>query len=141
MAQSGEEYAEQVQYVAQSRAKGRSLRPLRALVPFLTPYSGRIVLAMLALLTSSAATLVLPAVLRGLIDKGFSAAQIAAVSHYFLLFLGAAAVLGAATAIRYYFVTWIGERVIADLRKAVFDHVLDLTPAFFEVTWSSCRRP
>ncbi len=134
MAQSGAEYAEQVQYVAQSRAKGRSLRPLKALVPFLKPYSGRIVLAVLALLTSSAATLVLPAVLRGLIDKGFSVAQIAAISHYFLLFLGAAAVLGAATAIRYYFVTWIGERVIADLRKAVFDHVLDLTPAFFEVT-------
>jgi ATP-binding cassette, subfamily B, bacterial len=134
MAQSGAEYAEQVQYVAQSRAKGRSLKPLKALVPFLKPYRGRIGLAMLALLTSSAATLVLPAVLRGLIDKGFSAAQIAAVSHYFLLFLGAAAVLGAATATRYYFVTWIGERVIADLRKAVFDHVLDLTPAFFEVT-------
>jgi len=134
MAQSGAEYAEQLRYVAQGRSKSRSLRPLKALVPFLTPYSGRIILAFLALLTSSAATLVLPAVLRGLIDRGFSTAQIAQISHYFLLFLLAAAVLGVATAVRYYFVTWIGERVIADLRKAVFAHVLDLTPAFFEVT-------
>jgi ATP-binding cassette subfamily B protein len=134
MAQSGEEYADQVQYVAQGRAKASSLKPLKALVPFLRPYRGRIILAFLALLASSAVTLVLPGILRGLIDKGFSLAQIAAISHYFLLFLLAAALLGVATAIRYYFVTWLGERVIADLRTAVFDHVLDLTPAFFEVT-------
>jgi ATP-binding cassette, subfamily B, bacterial len=134
MAQSGAEYAEQVQYVAQGRTKSRSLRPLRALVPFLMPYWGYIAVAFLALLASSATTLVLPAVLRGLIDRGFSTAQIQAISHYFGLFLIAAAVLGLATATRYYFVTWIGERVVADIRKAVFDHVLGLTPAFFEVT-------
>ncbi len=134
MSQSGAEYAEQIQYVAQGRAKSRSLRPLRALVPFLRPYVGRIVIAAVALLASSAMTLVLPAVLRQLIDKGFTAAQIEVISHYFLLFLIAAGVLGIATAIRYYFVTWLGERVIADIRKAVFDHVLGLTPAFFEVT-------
>jgi hypothetical protein len=134
MAQPGEEYAEEVQFVAQRRARSSSLRPLRALLPFLKPYGGRMAIAFLALLASSATTLVLPAVLRGLIDRGFSTAQIETISHYFLLFLMAAALLGVATAIRYYFVTWLGERVIADIRKAVFDHVLGLSPAFFEIT-------
>jgi len=134
MAQSGEEYAEQVQYLAQGRAKSRSLRPLRALGPFILPYRFRIAAAFVALLISSGATLVLPAALRSLIDRGFSAEQIAAISHYFGLFLLAAAVLGVSTAVRFYFVTWIGERVIADMRKAVFDNVIGLTPAFFEVT-------
>jgi ATP-binding cassette, subfamily B, bacterial len=134
MAQSGAEFAEQVQYAAQGRAKSRSLKPLRALVPFLTPYLGTIAAAGLAMLVAAVATLVMPAMLRGLIDRGFSAAQIEEISQYFLLFFAAAAVMGAAAATRYYFVTWLGERVVADIRKAVFDHVLSLTPAFFEVT-------
>ena len=121
MSQSGAEYAEQVVYVARGRAKARSLKPLRALLPFLKPYLGMIAAAVVAMLKS-------------LIDRGFSAAQIQEISHYFLLFFAAAAVMGLAAATRYYFVTWIGERVAADIRKAVFDHVLTLTPAFFEVT-------
>ena len=134
MAQTGEEYAEQLEYVAAGRAKARSLRPLRQLGPFLRPFRLHIAAAASALIVSSAATLVLPAALRQLIDKGFSTAQIQLISHYFVLFLVAAGVLGVATAIRFYFVTWLGERVIADLRKAVFDNVLGLTPAFFEAT-------
>ncbi|MDE2182333.1 MAG: ATP-binding cassette domain-containing protein [Alphaproteobacteria bacterium] len=134
MPQSGAEYAEQVRYAAQGRAKSRSLAPLRGLVPFLRPYRLHIALAIVALIASSTATLVLPAVLRQLIDHGFTAAEIVHLTHYFVLFLIAVAVLGVATAIRFYFVTWLGERVIADIRKAVFGHVLVLTPAFFEVT-------
>ncbi|HVZ90609.1 MAG TPA: ABC transporter transmembrane domain-containing protein [Rhizomicrobium sp.] len=134
MAQSGEEFASQVAWQAQGRAKSRSLRPLRALWPFIRPFRFRIAAATLALLVSSGATLALPAALRSLIDRGFSAAQISAISHYFLLFLLAAAVLGVSTAIRFYFVTWLGERVIADLRKAVFANVIGLTPVFFETT-------
>ena len=134
MSQSGAEYAEQVQYVAQGRAKTRSLKPLRALVPFLRPYRWTIAAAALAMLVAAGATLVMPAMLRSLIDRGFSKAQIEEISHYFLLFFAAAAVMGVAAATRYYFVTWIGERVAADIRKAVFDHVLVLTPAFFEIT-------
>jgi ATP-binding cassette, subfamily B, bacterial len=134
MAQSGADYAEQVQYVARGRAKSRSIKPLRALAPFLRPYWGMVAAAFLAMLVAAAATLVMPAMLRGLIDRGFSAAQIGAISQYFFLFFAAAAVMGGAAATRYYFVTWIGERVTADLRRAVFDHVLKLTPAFFEVT-------
>ncbi|HSM96219.1 MAG TPA: ABC transporter transmembrane domain-containing protein [Rhizomicrobium sp.] len=110
------------------------MAPLRALLPFLKPFRFRIAAATAALIVSSGATLVLPAALRSLIDRGFSAAQISAISHYFLLFVLAAGVLGVATAIRFYFVTWIGERVIADLRKAVFANVIGLSPVFFEVT-------
>jgi ATP-binding cassette subfamily B protein len=86
------------------------------------------------MLVAAAATLVLPAMLRGLIDRGFSVAQISEIAHYFLLFLAAAGVMGVSAATRFYFVTWLGERVVADIRKAVFDHVLGLTPAFFEIT-------
>jgi ATP-binding cassette subfamily B protein len=134
MAESGAEYAEQVQYVAQGRAKGRSLKPLMALLPFLKPYRAVVAAAGLAMVVAAGATLVMPAMLRGLVDRGFSASQIAEISHYFFLFLAAAGVMGVAGATRFYFVTWIGERVTADIRKAVFAHVLDLTPAFFEVT-------
>ena len=134
MAQSGAEFAEQIEYAAKGRGKARSLAPLRALQPFLMPYRWTIMAAALAMLVAAAATLVLPAMLRGLIDRGFSVAQISAIAHYFLLFLAAAGVMGVAAATRFYFVTWLGERVVADIRKAVFDHVLGLTPSFFEVT-------
>jgi ATP-binding cassette subfamily B protein len=134
MSQSGQEFAEQVNYMAQGRGKARSLKPLQALVPFIKPYGWTIAAAAVAMLVAAGATLIMPAMLRGLIDRGFSRAQIEAISHYFLLFFAAAAVMGVAAATRYYFVTWIGERVAADIRKAVFDHVLTLTPAFFEIT-------
>ena len=134
MAQSGAEFAEQLEYVAAGRAKSRSLAPLRGLVPFLRPYHWTILAAFVAMLVAATATLVLPLAGRGLIDHGFSAEKAAAVSRYFLAFLAVAAVMGLSSAVRYYFVTWIGERVIADLRKAVFDNVISLTPSFFEVT-------
>src|SRR6201999_2526180 len=75
-----------------------------------------------------------PALARGLIDPNLSTSQAESLSHYYLLFVAAAAVLGLSSATRFYFVTWLGERVVADVRKAVFDNVLGLTPAFFEVT-------
>jgi ABC transporter, permease/ATP-binding protein len=134
MAQSGAEFAEQVQYAAQGRGKSRSVKPLGALLPFLQPYTAMIVMAFSAMAVAAAATLVMPMMLRGLIDQGFSAAEISEISHYFLLFFAAAAVMGLSAATRYYFVTWLGERVTADIRKAVYAHVLDLSPAFFEVT-------
>src|SRR6185437_8489324 len=87
-----------------------------------------------ALLCSSTATLLLPFLARGLIDQQFIARQAGQVGNYFPLFIAAAAVLGLASATRFYFVTWLGERVTADIRKAVFENVLGLTPAFFEIT-------
>ncbi len=134
MSQSGEEYAEQLQYVAAGRAKARSLQPLRRLLPFLRPYAGRIAAATLALICSSAASLVLPPAVGRMIDHGFNAAMAAQIGKYFFVIVALATVLAVATAIRFYFVTWIGERVVADIRKAVFGHVIGLTPAFFEVT-------
>ena len=117
-----------------NRPGSRSLTPLRRILPFLAPYRGRIVVAMLALIASSAATLVLPALARGLIDHNISISQAESLSHFYLLFVAAAAVLGLSSALRFYCVTWLGERVVADIRKAVFDNVLGLTPAFFEIT-------
>jgi ATP-binding cassette subfamily B protein len=119
---------------AARRPKARSLTPLRSLLPFLEPYRGRIVLALVALLVAAAATLVLPALGRGLIDHPLSAGEAEAISHYYFAFVAAAAILAVSSASRFYLVTWIGERVVADIRKAVFDNVLALSPQFFEVT-------
>ncbi|MGH6827358.1 MAG: ABC transporter transmembrane domain-containing protein, partial [Rhizomicrobium sp.] len=116
------------------RPASRSLAPLRRILPFLAPYRGRIAIAVIALLASSFATLVLPMLARGLIDRDLSVSQARMLSSYYLGFVAAAAILGLSSATRFYFVTWLGERVVADIRKAVFDNVLGLTPAFFEVT-------
>ena len=116
------------------RPKARSVTPLARVLPFLRPYRGRIVAGLIALLCSSTATLVLPFFARGLIDHGFSAREAGEVGRYFLAFVAAAGVLGVSSATRFYFVTWLGERVTADIRKAVFSNVLALTPAFFEIT-------
>ena len=121
--------------MAAGRPKAKSLAPLRALLPFLRPYRGRIMVAVVALIASSTATLILPQFARGLIDaRGLSAAQAHALTDFYAAFIVAAAVLGMASATRFYAVTWLGERVVADIRKAVFDNVLGLSPQFFEVT-------
>src|SRR5438552_504045 len=134
MAQSGEEFASDVQRVAAGRTRSRSLKPLRDLVAYLKPYRGRIIAALIALLCSATVSLLVPQALRIMIDRGFHEMVVARIGIYFLPLVIASALLGIFTGIRFYFVTWIGERVIADIRKAVFDHVLSLTPAFFEIT-------
>jgi len=117
------------------RPVSRSLSPLRRVLPFLRPYRGRIAIGLLALVVSSATTLALPQIAGGLIDaRGLTAHEAQFLSGYYLAFLIAGAVWGIATATRFYFITWLGERVVADIRKAVFDNVLSLTPQFFEVT-------
>ena len=102
--------------------------------PFLTPYRATIAAAGVALVLAATATLVLPVALRGVIDHGLSAAEAGQVSNYFLGFIGLAGFLGVASATRFYLVSWIGERVTADVRDKVFSHVLSLSPAFFEMT-------
>jgi len=134
MAQTGEEFARDVQRLAVGRGRSRSLGPLRELVPYLLPYRWRIGVALVALLCSAAVSLLVPQALRIMVDRGFHETAAARIGPYFLPLVIASALLGAFTGVRYYFVTWIGERVVADLRKSVFDHVLSLTPAFFEVT-------
>ncbi|HWA90494.1 MAG TPA: ABC transporter transmembrane domain-containing protein [Rhizomicrobium sp.] len=134
MSQSGQEYENEVVRVAAGRAKGRSLGSLRYLLPFLKPYGGRIAFAAAALVVSSSASLLIPPAIRGMIDHGFDKQNAGLIGKYFLALFAVAGVLGLATATRFFFVTWLGERVIADIRKAVFDNVLSLTPSFFEVT-------
>jgi len=115
-----------------------SPRSLSGLQPFLRPYRGRIVLALFFLVMAAIATLVFPLALRSLIDGGLTATDkgeqlMALRSHFFELFAVAAA-LGLLSAGRFYMVSWLGERVTADLRNAVYAHVLRQSPEFFETT-------
>ena len=91
-------------------------------------------LALGALLIAASAMLFLPMALRNVIDQGFTAANVAAIDRYFLLLLAAAAVFAAFASLRFYLVGWIGERVVSDIRSAVYERVIRMDPAFFEVT-------
>ena len=124
----------QMEEDAKRRPRSRSLRPLRALIPFIKQYPGRVLAAFLALLAATAATLAMPIAVRFMIDNGFSTEDASSIDRYFLAMLVVAIVLGLASAMRFYFVSWIGERVTADLRAAVYNHITTLSPAFFEVT-------
>jgi ATP-binding cassette subfamily B protein len=110
----------------------RRLAPLAALAPFLRPHRGLILLAVLALAVAAGASLLLPVAARQVIDHGFSRGESSHIGRYFLGLLAVTVVLGLASASRYYLVTWIGERVVADVRNSVFSHVLSLSSEFFE---------
>jgi ATP-binding cassette subfamily B protein len=115
-----------------------SLAALKGLMPFLVPYRRQFVLAGIALLFAAGATLAIPAAFKQMIDLGFGAAagahSIRHVDATFLALFGVAAVLGVATAARFYMVSWLGERVTADIRSAVYRHVVHQSPEFFETT-------
>src|SRR5687767_2032609 len=115
-----------------------SPRSLSGLVPFLRPYRGRIALAGVFLVMAAVATLVFPIALRGLIDGGLAAGdkglQLVALRSHFLELFAVAVALGLFSAARFYMVSWLGERVTADLRNAVYAHVLQQSPEFFETT-------
>ena len=124
------------------RAKAKSPKSLSGLMPFLRPYRGRIGLAVFFLVMAAVATLVFPLALRSLIDGGLVGSMsdadkglrlVALRTHFFELFAVAAA-LGLFSAGRFYTVSWLGERVTADLRNAVYSHVLRQSPEFFETT-------
>src|SRR5436305_3073123 len=104
MAQSGEEFANEMARVAAARVKSRSLRPLRSLMPFLRPYRLTIGIAALALICSSTASLLIPPAVRGMIDHGFSRAMAAQIDRFFLPLIAIAGALAVFTAIRFYFV-------------------------------------
>ena len=115
----------------------QGLSTLKGLLPFLTPYKRQFVLAGIALLVAAGAMLVVPYAFRQMIDLGFGAAgtkSIHNVNAYFLALFGVACILAVATAARFYMVSWLGERVTADIRSAVYGHVLSLSPQFFETT-------
>ncbi len=110
-----------------------ALRTLARIGRFLRPYRRQVVYAVIALIVAAVAVLAVGQGLRGVIDRGLSAGDPAQLDRTLALMLGIIAVMAAATYTRYYFVSWLGERVIADLRRAVFDHLLRLPPGWFEL--------
>src|SRR5947209_9149802 len=108
------------------------LRPLLALAPYIARYRGRAILAFIALTIAAITTLVVPVAVRRMIDFGFSPESIAMINRYFSVMLAVVAVLAGASAARFYLVMTIGERIVADLRRDVFGHLMSLSPAFFD---------
>ena len=119
--------------LTQSPAKtSAKLRPLLELAPYVARYRGRAALAFVSLTVAAITTLVVPIAVRRMIDFGFSPEGIALINSYFSVMIAIVAVLAAASASRYYLVMTIGERIVADLRRDVFAHLVSLSPAFFD---------
>lgn len=116
------------------RPKPKSLNPLRALLPFIRPYWPIMSAALGALLVASVSMLALPIALRQLIDHGIALKDVGTVNRYFVGFLAAAVVYALSAALRFYLVSWLGERVVADLRTAVYRRVVRMDPLFYETT-------
>ncbi|MCB1310285.1 MAG: ABC transporter ATP-binding protein, partial [Leptospiraceae bacterium] len=114
------------------REKSRNLRSLRFAFAFLRPYGGRLLLSGVALLFTAGVTLSLGFGLRYMIDHGFATGSLEALNQAILQFVGLAFLMAGGTFIRHYLVSWLGERVSADIRKAVFARVIELNPSFFE---------
>src|SRR5271156_423691 len=109
-----------------------NLRPLASLLPYVRRYRWRALAALGALLLAALTTLVVPVAVRRMIDFGFTARGLQLIDSYFLVMIGVAGVLALASALRYYLVTTLGERIVADLRGDVFAHVTRLSAAFFD---------
>ena len=110
----------------------RSLRPLLGLWPFLAPHTLRMVLAGIALVVGAGTTLTLGLILRFLVDRGFSQGDPSFLDQALLCMLAAVTLMAGASYVRFYFVNWLGERLVADLRKALFNRMLELDLAFYE---------
>ncbi len=113
------------------REKSKSVGALRALAPFISPYKGIAFFAGIALVLTATISLALPLAVRQVVDS-FGADESAVVDQYFAAAIAIAALLAAGTALRYALVTRLGERVVADIRMAVFDRTIGMSPAFFE---------
>ncbi|MGI1660724.1 ABC transporter transmembrane domain-containing protein [Palleronia sp. KMU-117] len=113
------------------RAKSRNVRALGALWPFVMPYRVHLVAALAALVFTAVVSLVLPIAVRRVVD-GFETSAEALLDSYFLAAFGIAGLFALGSGLRYYLVTTLGERVVADIRKAVFDRMIGMSPAYFE---------
>ena len=118
------------------KSRRPKLRPLLALVPYVTRYRGQALAALVALIVASAATLAVPVAVRRMIDMGFSPEGVALINSYFSVMIAVVAVLAGASAARYYLVITLGERIVADLRRDVFNHLTSLSPSFFDTAHS-----
>ncbi|HUN99008.1 MAG TPA: ABC transporter transmembrane domain-containing protein [Bradyrhizobium sp.] len=112
------------------------LRPLMGLAPYLARYRWRVVLALISLTVAAAATLIVPVAVRRMIDFGFTPKGIAMINSYFSVMIAVVVILALASASRYYLVMTLGERIVADLRRDVFAHLISLSPAFFDTARS-----
>jgi ATP-binding cassette, subfamily B, bacterial len=110
----------------------RSLRPLLTLKPLILKYKGVLAAALSAMVISAMAMLSLPIAVRRMIDQGFGASDASLIGSYFLSLIGIGLVISIASPARVYFVNWLGERVVADLRANVFAHLARLGPSFFD---------
>lgn len=117
-----------------AKPRANDLRPLAALVPFLMAYRGRLIAALIFLVLAAATTLVVPLAVRRVIDHGFSEANVRFIDNYFAMMIVIVAALAVVSSLRFYFVSWLGERVVSDLRNAVFTHLLALSPAFYDAS-------
>jgi len=117
---------------APARAGKRRLRPLLALLPYVARYRMRAIAALIALLLAAVATLVVPIAVRRMIDLGFSRESVTLIDNYFAVMIAIVAVLALASAARFYLVTTLGERIVADLREDVFGHLVSLSPGYFD---------
>lgn len=113
------------------RAKSRRIGALAGLWPFMRPYGGLLAAAIAALVATAMVSLTLPLAARRVVD-GFEAREMELLNQYFAAALGLASLLALGTGLRYYLVTRLGERVVADIRKALFARVIDKSPAFYE---------
>ncbi len=118
------------------KRKRRSVAPLARLLPYLTRYRGLVAGALVFLTLAAAATLALPLAIRRMVDHGFNQTDPSFINSYFGMLIAMAVVLALASAMRYYYVITLGERIVADLRRDVFDHVTHLSPAFYDVNQS-----
>ncbi len=117
-------------------ARSARLRPLLALAPYVARYRGRAALALVALTIAAITTLLVPVAVRRMIDFGFTPEGIARINSYFSVMIAVVAVLALASASRFYLVMTIGERIVADLRRDVFAHLISLSPEFFDTARS-----
>ncbi len=111
---------------------GRKLRPLLSLMPYVARYRWRATAALIALLLAAITTLLVPIAVRRMVDFGFSRESASLIDSYFSVMIGIVAVLALASASRFYLVTTLGERIVADLREEVLGHLVSLSPAYFD---------
>ncbi|MEM7428319.1 MAG: ABC transporter transmembrane domain-containing protein [Pseudomonadota bacterium] len=134
MAENGATEHLSLEEQAKRRPKGKSLKPLMSLLPFVLRYKAAIVFGFISLTVAAAVALAVPIAIRRVIDQGFSRDNASMIDNYFGAMLIVVLALAVASSLRFYIVTWIGERVVVDLRTAVFAHLTKLSQSFYEET-------
>lgn len=132
--EGGQIAASAIEQEAARRPASRDMRALVKLAPYMLRYPWQLVAAGVFLLLAAAVTLVVPMAVRQMIDHGFSGDNAGLINRYFIYMLAVSLAMGVASATRFFFVSWLGERVVSDLRRDVYDHLTTLSPSFFEMT-------